>query len=244
MTDVASERDRQAPFIDQVPMERDTEALFPGDRGVLEPDVRRVLTRLLQRRFLQAERNRDDWTVLLDNQPLIESRLADVFIRLVVDTSRGVAYKEQVRSDELEIPILLKDDAYSREETLTLVYLRVVYQRETTAGEASARVDIEEIEQTVLTYFTEADGNTARRQKAIRRSLERLRSDGIVEEDSEGRYLITPLVEIVLSSQKMSELTDWLQSRGEARADADNGMPVEAHDGGTPDESDDEEDSL
>lgn len=220
MTDVASERDRQAPFIDQVPMERDAEALFPGDRGVLEPDVRRVLARMLQRRFLQAERNRDDWTVLLDNQPLIESRLADVFIRLVVDTSRGVAYKEQVRSDELEIPILLKDDAYSREETLTLVYLRVVYQRETTAGEASARVDIEEIEQTVLSYFTEADGNTARRQKAIRRSLDRLRLDGIVEEESEGRYLITPLVEIVLSSRKMAELTDWLRAQGTGRSDA------------------------
>lgn len=122
------------PFIQPVAMEDDPDVLFPGDRGVLDADVRRVLARLLQRRFLLAERNRDDWAVLIEHQPQIESRLNDIFVRLVVDHERGVAYKEQVRADELDIPILLKDDAYTRAETLVLVHLRVVYQRESTAG--------------------------------------------------------------------------------------------------------------
>lgn len=232
-----------AAFIAPVAMENDADELFAGDRGVLDPDVRRVLVRLLQRRFLLADRSRAEWAVLLENQHLIESRLHDVFVRLVVDHDRGVAYKEQVRSDELEIPILLRDEAYSRAETLVLVHLRTVYQRETTAGEGSARVDIEEIEQTALTYFTASDGNTARRQKTIRGAVNRLRQDGILDEESEGRYRISPLVEIVLSSPRLNELKDWLEERSQAGEAASLELDAEESDGAAPDdfEADDAE---
>ena len=207
------------PFVTPVAMEEDLDGCFAGDRGVLDPAVRRVLVRLLQRRFLSAEKHPADWTVLLDNQQVIESRLPDLFVRLVVDPARGLAYKQQVRADEADetavsdIPVLLRDEAYTRAETLVLVCLRSVWQRESTAGEPSARVDVEEVEQTVLTYFTESDGDLARRQKAVRRALERLRHEGIVEEETEGRYLISPLIEIVLSAQKLRELADWLSAQ-------------------------------
>jgi len=211
--DAPADAPTDGPFIAPVAMEQDPDELFAGDRGVLDADARRVLVRLLQRRFLLADRNRGEWGVLMEHRHAIESRLNDLFVRLVVDHDRGVAYKEQVRSDELEIPILLRDEAYSRAETLVLVHLRTVYQRENTAGESSARVDIEDIEQTVLTYFAEADGDTARRQKAIRGAVARLRQDGVIEEESEGRYLISPLVEILLSADRLRELRDWLHTR-------------------------------
>ena len=215
--------DETTGFIAPVAMENDLGELFAGDRGVLDHDIRRVLVRLLQRRFLLKERSRDDWKVLLDNQQVIESRLNDLFVRLEIDHERGVAYKSQVRPDELEVPILLRDDAYTRAETLVLVHLRTIFQRESTAGEQSARVDIEEIEQTVLTYFADSDGDVARRQKAIRGALARLRNEGIVEEESEGRYRISPIVEIVLSSERLRELAAWLRDNagGRTRAEAD-----------------------
>ncbi len=243
MTDPMDQQDWEDPFVAPVAMEEDPEELFAGDRGVLDADVRRVLVRLLQRRFLLADRNRDDWRVLLDNQQVIESRLHDLFVQLTIDHDRGVAYKKQVRSDEIEVPILLRDDAYTRAETLVLVHLRTVYQRESTAGESSVRVDVEEVEQTVLTYFAESDGDTARRQKAVRKALDRLRQDGIVEEESEGRYRISALVEIVLSSERMRELDDWLRAQAARRAvglaaDGSVGAAVEAED--TDREEDDE----
>jgi len=243
MTDPMAPEEREDPFVAPVAMEEDPEELFAGDRGVLDADVRRVLVRLLQRRFLLADRNRDDWRVLLDNQQVIESRLHDLFVQLTIDHDRGVAYKKQVRSDELEVPILLRDDAYTRAETLVLVHLRTVYQRESTAGESSVRVDVEEVEQTVLTYFAESDGDTARRQKAVRKALDRLRQDGIVEEESEGRYRISALAEIVLSSERMRELDDWLREQAARRAvglaaDDSLGAAVEAED--TDREEDDE----
>ncbi|AJM78367.1 LigA [Rathayibacter toxicus] len=199
------------PFLAPVAMEEDSDELFVGDRGVLDLEVRRVLVQVLHRRFLLADRHREQWTVLLEHQQLIESRLNEMFVRLVVDHERGVAYKQQVRSDEFDVPILLRDLPYSRPETLVLVHLRTVYQRETATGELAAHVDSEDVEQTVLSYFSDGDRDTAKRQRMIRKALERLGRDGIVDEESAGRFRISPLVEIVLSAEKLRELRDWLQ---------------------------------
>lgn len=205
-----------AGFIEPVPMEDDPAELFAGDTGTLDVDVRRVLVRLLQRRFLLAEKNPAQWRTLLENQQIIESRLHDLFVRLVVDHDRGIAYKQQVRSAELDVPILLKDDPYNRAETLVLIHLRTVFQRERGTGETSARVDIEELEQTVLTYFDPDDHNLARGQKEVRNAVERLAKDGLLTEESAGRYRITPLVEVVLSTEKLTELSRWLREQNEA----------------------------
>jgi predicted transcriptional regulator len=200
-------------FIAPVSMEEDPAELFAGDSGTLDADVRRVLVRLLQRRFLLADRNAAQWRTLLDNQQVIESRLHDLFVHLVVDHERGVAYKKQVRSAELDVPVLLRDESYTRAETLVLVHLRSVFQRSQGAGETSVRVDVEEIEQTALTYFDPDDTNVAARQREIRTAVARLAKEGLVEEESEGRFRITPLVEIVLSNERLGELRAWLREQ-------------------------------
>ncbi|PPJ13706.1 DUF4194 domain-containing protein [Nocardia cyriacigeorgica] len=217
-----AESDHDA-FIDPVSMEQDPTELFAGDAGTLDAEVRRVLVRLLQNRFLLAEKTSSQWRTLLENQQIIESRLHDLFVRLVVDHDRGIAYKQQVRSAELEVPILLKDDPYSRAETLVLVHLRTVFQQERIAGETSARVDIEELEQTVLTYFDPDDTNMAKGQQEIRSAVARLAREGFIEEETAGRYRITPLVEVVMSAEKLSELSRWLRERNGNSADSDGG---------------------
>lgn len=210
---LATEAPVDDPFIAPVPMEDDIEEHFAGDRGTLDPEIRHLLAHILQRRFIAAERNRREWTLLLDHQQVIESRLNDLYLRLVVDHGRGFAYKQQLRSDEIDMPVLLKDAPYTRAETLVLVHLRTVYQRESAAGEASVRIDIEDLEQTVLSYFTDVDGGTARQQKAIRNAMDRLDREGIVQEETSGRYRISALVEVVLSAETLKELRDWLRSQ-------------------------------
>ena len=203
-------------FITPVSMEEDPDELFAGDSGTLDADVRTVLVRLLQRRVLVADRSPAQWRTLLANQQVIESRLHDLFVHLVVDHERGIAYKRQVRSAELDVPVLLRDDAYSRAETLVLVHLRTVFQRERGAGEASVRIDVEEIEQTALTYFDADETNIATQQREIRGAVARLAKEGILEEESEGRFRVTSLVEVVLSNERLGELRTWLTSQERA----------------------------
>ena len=210
------------PFIAPVAMEDDLDELFPGDRGTLDAEIRRVLVHVLQRRFLSAEGNRAEWKLLLEHQQIIESRMHDLYLRLVVDLGRGLAYKQQVRSDEFEVPILLKDAPYNRTETLVLVHLRTVFQRESAAGESAPRIDIEDVEQTVLSYLTDADGSPARQQKAIRAALERLDREGVIDEETTGRYRISALVEVVLSAEKLAELRAWLRRQQQEQQEREN----------------------
>ncbi|GIG20998.1 hypothetical protein Cch01nite_17220 [Cellulomonas chitinilytica] len=224
-TTVADEQD--GGFISPVPMEEDPTELFAGDSGTLDADVRTVLVRLLQRRFLLADRNRAQWRTLLENQQVIESRLHDLFVHLVVDHDRGVAYKRQVRSAELDVPVLLRDEAYSRAETLVLVHLRTLFQREQGAGEASVRVDVEELERTALTYFDPDDTNLAANQREIRAAVTRLAKEGLIDEESEGRYRVTPLVEVVLSNERLGELREWLAEQSGSFAEQSGSLTAQ-----------------
>ncbi|MCL2090876.1 MAG: DUF4194 domain-containing protein [Micrococcales bacterium] len=216
-------------FIAPVSMEDDPSELFPGDRGTLDAEVRTVLVRLLQRRFLLAEKNPAQWRTLLENQPVVESRLHDLYVQLVVDHERGIAYKKQVRAAETEVPVLLRDEPYTRAETLVLVHLRAVYQRERGGDQTSVRIDVEDVEQAALTYFYDpADTNPAAHQKEVRGAVERLRREGIIEEESEGRFRITGLIEVVLSNERLTALRDWLRhDQPRAATDGDDGTDTE-----------------
>ena len=207
-------------FIDPVSMEEDPSDLFPGDTGTLDVDARRVLVQLLRRRFLRADQNPQQWKALIAHQQVIESRLHDLFVRLIVDHDRGLAWKQQVRSAEIEVPVLMRDEAYTRIETVLLVQLRSLHQRSGGAGETATRVDAEDLEQNALTYLDVDGTNVAARQKEIRSAIARLATEGFLDEESEGRFRVTPLVEVVLSVERLGELVAWLQS-GEHRIGSD-----------------------
>ena len=76
------------------------------------------------------------------------------------------------------------------------------------------RVDVEELEQTALTYFDPDDTNVAAHQREIRAAIARLEREGLIEEESQGRFRVTPLVEIVLSNSRLAELREWLRQQG------------------------------
>jgi len=209
-------------FIAPVAMEADPTELFAGDTGTLDPQARVVLVRILQRRFVGADTDPALWQALLAHQGVIESRLHDLFVRLVVDRERGIAYKRQVRSGEIDIPVLLRDEPYTRLETVLLVHLRTLHQREQGAGEAAARVDAEELEEQVLSYLDPADLNVSARQREIRGAISRLAKEGFLAEESPGRFRITPLVEVVLSVERLTELAEWLRAGGQPAAGSED----------------------
>ncbi|MCL2594909.1 MAG: DUF4194 domain-containing protein [Promicromonosporaceae bacterium] len=198
-------------FIEPTPMEADPTELFAGDTGTLDPAARVVLVDLLRRPFL-AISNRERWNALLAHQSVIESRLHDLFVTLVVDRERGIAYKRQVRTGEIEIPILLRDQPFNRIETVLLVHLRTLHQREQGAGEVAARVDAEELAGQALSYLSPDETNVAARQREIWAAVSRLVKEGFLDEEAQGRYRITPLVEVVLSVDRLTELADWLRN--------------------------------
>jgi predicted transcriptional regulator len=52
----------------------------------------------------------------------------------------------------------------------------------------------------------------------VRNAVQRLVTEGLLAEESAGRYRITPMVEVVLSTEKLAELDQWLREQNEATA--------------------------
>jgi len=211
-------------FVESVPLEDEDTALFAGDTGVLPVEARRVLALVLQRRYVSAAEHPADWTALLTHQQVLSSRLHDIFVELVVDRDHEIAYKRQVRSDGLTIPVLLRDEPFKRVETLLMLYVRNRYHQEQGAGHPAAYVDAEEMTAYALGFLSHDETNLAARHREIDNAVAALVRERVLDEVAAGRYRVGPVVEILLPVDRLRELTAWLQD-GEGSADLADGTP-------------------
>ena len=219
-------------------------SLFEGDEGGLEMAQRQALVTLLKQRFISARTHPRDWPVLLDHERVLRSRLNDLFLDLMIDRDREVAWKRQAVSEAgVRFPTLLHDTAWSREETLVLVHLRDRYRAGRSAGDARVFIDREDVVDHVATFrpthATDESGNEKRARAAVAAVV---KSGLLIGAVGDERYEISEAIEPLLPLELLAELLSALQqatSAGEAEADGD---PVRSCDPGLFDEDDDEED--
>src|ERR1035437_4368801 len=96
------------------------------DLEALPGSARRALAALLTNRFITRTGTRAAWAATLVHEPRILSRLADLFLDLVVDRDYDVAFKRQ--SDKEDVPgMLRRDRPLTREATLLLVHMRQLH---------------------------------------------------------------------------------------------------------------------
>lgn len=185
--------------------------LFDGDTGSAGLAVRRTLVSLLKKRYISAEANPADWKILAENEDLIRSRLHELFVDLVIDRTYHVAYKRQAvpEGGTQPFPTLLHDQAYTREETILLVKLRMLLRGNTIDG--AVFVDRQELIDDVASYRPPEATNHSRDEKAARSAVENLERLGLLQKTPEpDRFRISPVVEVLMSVSHLNELLDWL----------------------------------
>jgi hypothetical protein len=193
-------------------------ALFEGDEGTLELVQRRTLVALLKQRFITAHSHPKEWRVLTANPRLFRSRLNDQFLDLHLDAQREVAYKRQVVPEGGgRFPTLLHDTAWSREETILMVYLRTRSRSEEAAGASRTFVDRQDLLEYVASlrpaHATDQVGDARRAVKAI----EGLNRAGLlVGLSSAARFEVSPAIDVVLPLERLQELLRWLRAQNEA----------------------------
>lgn len=197
--------------------------LFEGDRGELSFAERRTLVILLKRRYLAADKYPREWQVLLESRLAIETRLNELFLVLVLDEERQFAYKRGASPEAGGVfPTLLHDRQYTLEETVLLVELRERYAQEWSSGAASVHIDREELLSSLETYRRADDTNhvDARRREA--KAIDGLVDESILikgDGDAE-RFRVAPVINSVLTVEKLRELGQWIISDVEGGAGA------------------------
>lgn len=98
--------------------------LFPGDKGALPADTRRLLVNLMRGPTLDGQRQTQLWSVLLRDEAVVRAHLNELFLDLLIDRERQVAFVQQAEVEELDAPTLLRKSTLSFRETALLLHLR------------------------------------------------------------------------------------------------------------------------
>jgi hypothetical protein len=155
----------------------DGAALFPGDTGVLSMKVRQALVKLLKGPYIDGGRDEKLWTVLLDNQVILRSRLSELFLAMQLDHERKIAVLRPVDPDAIggstRSSILRQQRALSRVETIVLLRLRLLLDRHVTA-QTDPTITREEIADLVTHYQPAGQQDALRDSDVVTRAITKL----------------------------------------------------------------------
>jgi len=209
------------------PIEGEThEKLWDTDTGTLHADTRRTLLQLLRGPYISAARHRNLWTRILVDEHSIRSRLADLFLVLVIDHEREVAFIRNVDDDAA--PRVVRATKLTHIQTVLLLHLRQRLMQDATQSRAIVD-EAETIEQ--LAVFQGVGGtDPALFEKRIQAAWSRFEKLGILYPTSTpGRYEISPVLAVIFGPEEIRAI------RREYERFSDERLPLE-------DEEDEEED--
>lgn len=194
----------------------DTGELYPGDKGALPLETRRALVQLLSGPSLDGRRHSRLWPVLLRDEHLIRSRLADLFLDLIIDHDQQVAFTRQADLDELQAPILLRRSPLTFIDSVLLLYLRQCLTRADVQGERAV-VDAADIAEQVAPYQQAVSTDHAGFNKKINASIEKMKKNSILQKirGQEDRYEISPTLKLLFSAEDVVALTGQYRSLAE-----------------------------
>jgi len=196
-------------------------ALYAGDTGTLSLDARRVLVQLLSGPSLDGRRHGRLWPALQLYQDAIRSRLAELFLELVMDTEAQVAFVRQADTGDLDTPILLRRKSLTYLESVLLLYLRQLLAEAEVRGERAVVSVAEMVEQMKL-YEQNLNTDRAGFEKRISAAIEKVKKNSLISaiRGSDERYEVSPTLKLLFSAEEIGALVRIYTS---ARGAADDG---------------------
>ncbi len=198
--------------------------LFPGDLGQLPMDARRVLVQLLSGPSLDAKRHTKLWPVLSRHEALVRSRLAELFLELVLDRDMQVAFTRQADTGDLETPTLLRRTNLTFIDSVLMLYLRQQLTEAETQGQRAVVSAMDMREQLGL-YEQSMNTDRAGFDKRVNAAIEKAKKNSILSriKDSDERYEVAPTLKLLFSAEQIGSLLRQYQSLLDEDVQSDEG---------------------
>lgn len=196
------------------------EPLYAGDCGALPLDTRQALCKLLSGPYLEVDS--PHWPALLRDEGTIRARLADLFLELVIDRERKVAFSRQADTGELDTPILQRTSTLSFLDSVMVLNLR---QRLVDADGLDQRAVVEQDALLEDMELFASAGDAVATRKRIGASIEKLKKANLLQpiRGTEGRYEIAPVLRLLFTAEDVQALSARYRAlaAGESVADTE-----------------------
>lgn len=186
--------------------------LYPEDRGSIAFDARLALCKLLTGPCVDP--NSPLWTALLRDEDAIRSRLSEVFLELVIDRERKVAFTRPAEVGELDVPVLQRSTPLSYLESVLLLHLRQALVEADTRGERAV-VDEAELFEGLSIYATGAGSDQVAATKRMNAAIDKMRKNTILQviRGEEKRYEVSPTLRLLFPAEEVAALSAAYKAR-------------------------------
>lgn len=181
--------------------------LYPGDSGLLPEEARRVLVQLLSGPSIDSKRHSKQWAALLQHQAIIHSRLADLFLELIIDPDMQIGFTRQADTGDLDAPKLLRRTTLTFLDSVLMLYLRQLLTDADIQGQRAVVSAAEIVEQMKL-YEKSQNTDQSGFEKRIYAAIEKARKNSLINliRGSENRYEISPTLKLLFNAEEISAL--------------------------------------
>lgn len=202
----------------------ENDGLWPGDVGTLGIDSRRALLHLVRGPMITAEGNRELWHAMLNDRQIIASRLADLFLELVVKEDDGIAFVQNAPAFDARIPKTVRNQPLTLIDTILVLTLR---RELMISQEGRVFVGREETFAAVAQYRPLAKLDESAFRKRLEGSWSKLDNAGILmKANDDERYEISPVLRLIFGPDEVKAVNDAFDSmlaNGDAPPDEDMG---------------------
>lgn len=184
--------------------------LWDGDAGTLQEASRRTLVQLIKGPYLSAERHPELWRALVADADAIRSRLADLFLELVIADGDGVAFVRNAPYEDA--PQVVRTQPLTLMDTVMLLHLRGELVRAGGAGRVIVGKD--EVFDQLRPYQAMASTDEAGFTKRINSSWNKLVSLNLLAKTStEGRFEVSPVLRLIFGADEVRLLAEEYRRR-------------------------------
>lgn len=201
--------------------------LWERDTGTLRSSSRTVLAALVKGPYISAQRHSQNWRALLADPQEIRSRLADMFLDLVIDDERGVAFVRNAETYDDDAPQVVRTSPLTLMDTAMLLHLR----RELVSASGGGRVIVgrDEVYEHLQAYRSQISTDDAGFAKRINSSWKKMDSLGILQRTEtsnvDGRFEISPVLRLIFGPEQIEAVrAEYARLRGSDGAEGDHSL--------------------
>lgn len=209
------------------PPEAPDSGLWPGDTGTLPEATRRALLRLIRGPYLSGVREAKLWSVVLSDELVLSSRLADLFLELVIDREREFAFVRNAPWEDA--PRAVRSESLTFLDTAMLLILRQTLLSEDGTGRVI--VGKEEVFEQLAVFRTpdrDEKDFASRLNSSWNKMQNKLRVLYALQDD---RAEISPVVRLILDADRVRAI----QAEYDRISRAGGGEPGQFHESSEPD---------